>query len=132
MTTGKNDQTRLDDDPKAAALHVDLDLGDEDTDDVQDMPPFVVRLGGQTFTIEAPDGELVMELEEARTTRGMLSLIFDDQWQKASPLFAGIKPDKMTKLVRQYARHFEIDPETVATTSAPNRSERRRLRKQRR
>jgi hypothetical protein len=139
MTTAHDDQTRLDDDPRttppasAAAVPVDLDLDQSSASDKRaQLPSFTIRLGGETWTIEPPDGGLVMELEEAGTTRATLALIFDDQWTEVSPLLDKLDPDDLTKLVRQYARHFEIDPQTVATQSAPNRSERRRLRKQQR
>ncbi len=114
----------------ASTVDLDIDLTDDAPDDI---PPFRLRLGGETFVLQAPDAGLVMELEEARTTRGFLALAFDDQWPKASPLIERLKDRKdLFKIVRQYGQHFELDQQALMEQAAPNRAERRRRRTSRR
>jgi hypothetical protein len=109
---------------------VDLDL---DTFAKQDYPPFRVRVGGQTFSLDQPDAGLVMDLGAARTTDIALALMFDAQWPDVRPLLEGLPPAALVKLTRDYTMHFDIDEAGMALAAAtPNREERRARRHRRR
>lgn len=110
---------------------VDLDL-DEVVDARGDYPPFRVKIGGKSFALDAPDAGLVMELEEARTTRVFLALAFDQQWPDVEPLLAGKPPEALLRLVREFGQHFDLDQQAIVQQAAPNRAERRRRRPARR
>lgn len=116
--------------PAAPPAHVDLDL-DRDTTAVDYIEPFVVRLGGQTWTIEQPDGGTVMDIDEARTPRAMLALIFDDQWADVAHLIDPLHTDQIRQLVRQFRRHFELDEAgaQAAEQKSFSRADRRKLRR---
>jgi hypothetical protein len=111
---------------------VDLDL-DSQTDDVEDYPPFRIRVGGQTFSINQPDAGLVMEVEGARTTEVGLALIFDEQWPDVRAALAGKDPTAPVKIVRDWAEHFDLDQQGLMAAISPgNREERRQAEQQRR
>ncbi|GAA1402020.1 hypothetical protein GCM10009613_61250 [Pseudonocardia kongjuensis] len=126
MPTSKQ-QDLTDPDEQLDTGYVDLDLDAAAAPEV--IEPFTVRLGGKTWTLEQPDGGLVMEIEEAATTRGKLSLIFDDQWTAVAGKLDGLHPDQLATLVRQWSRHFELDERSAQVHAAPNRAERRKLRR---
>lgn len=111
--------------------HVDLNLDDLGAER-ESYPPFRIRVGGATFALDAPDAGLVMEIEEARTTRAFLALAFDQQWPDVEPLLARQAPDVLLKLVREYGQHFELDQQAMIQQAAPSRAERRRRRPTRR
>lgn len=106
---------------------VDFDLDAEESRKA--YPPFRVRLGGQTWTMQQPDAELVMELEEAGTTRAFFQLAFDEQWPDMQPLIGKMGPPVLLTLVRQIGVHFDLDQKAMLEQSAPNRAERRRRRR---
>lgn len=105
---------------------VDLDLDLAGPGEV--YPPFRLRVGGKEFSLDAPDAGLVMEIEEARTTRGFLALAFDRQWPDVEPLLAGRAPDVLLTLVRSYGQHFDLDQQALVAQATPSRAERRRRR----
>lgn len=104
----------------------DLDLDAEGS--ASPYPPFRVKVGGQVFSADPPDAGLVMEIEEARTTRVVLALAFDKEWKDLEPLLARKGPDLLLTLVRQYGEHFDLDQAGMVTTATPSRAERRRRR----
>lgn len=91
----------------------------------------MVRLGGKTWTIEQPDGGTVMDIDEARTPRAMLALIFDDQWADVAPLVDELATEQIRTLVRQFRRHFELDEAGAQASEQKSlsRAQRRSLRR---
>ena len=129
-TAHQNSATAEPDDNVASldsVVDFDLDAGE---DDYEGYPPFRVRLGGQTFTIEQPDAGLVMEIEKAPTSEAFFALAFDDQWPTVRPLLENVKdPTKLHKLARQFGDHFGLNNDRIMENMAPNREERRRQRR---
>lgn len=123
--------------PAAAPLvpvETDLDFDATDDDDVEYIRPFVVKLGGQYWSIQQPDGGTVMDIDEARTPRAMLALIFDDQWADVAHLIDELATEQIRTLVRQFRRHFELDEAGAQASEQKSlsRADRRNLRRRRR
>lgn len=108
---------------------VDLDLDAQPDDPRAAYPAFRVRIGSHTYSLEAPDAGLVMELEEARMTRVFLALAFDEQWKAVEQTLATKSPEALLTLIRSYGQHFDLDQAAIMAQAAPNRAERRRRRR---
>lgn len=108
-----------------SAVDLDLDAGGDEQ--VPVYPPFRVRLGGKTWTIEQPDAGLVMELEAATTSQAFFALAFDEQWPDVRPLLMAVKdPRKLFRLAKDFGEHFDLSNERIMEAAAGNRAERRR------
>lgn len=77
-----------------------------------DRPPFDLELeDGTVISIPVPDGDTTFEIEEAGTSREMLTLMCGDQ---ADAVFELIGPENGTvirALAKDMSKHFGLAPE---------------------
>lgn len=84
--------------------------------------PFKFQIGDSpVFTVEEPDADTVMDIEEATTLRRALKLFVGDQYDAVEDHLGPEHPDELVDLLRSISRYFGLDD----TDSTMNRAERR-------
>lgn len=71
---------------------------------------------GETLTIPIPDGDAMMDLEEAGTTRRVLRIAFGDQWEAIQPLLSTIEDPEA---LREFARTVLVKLGAAADDAPP-------------
>jgi hypothetical protein len=77
-----------------------------------ERPPFVLEISdGDTIEIEAPNGDTMLEIEEARSSRTTLELLAGEHSERILELIGPAPAGVMTDLVQDMLKHFGITKE---------------------
>lgn len=89
--------------------------------------PFKFRLpGSPEFTVEEPDSDTVMDIEEATTSRRVLKLFLGEQYDDVADYLGPTHPDTLIDLARDLSRHFGLFDAEQAVSRSERRSRDRR------
>lgn len=85
--------------------------------------PFAFRVGeSPVVTVYEPDAGIIMDIEEAQSTRKVLRLFLGDDYASVEEYLEGLHGDELVEMARDLSRHFGL----FDTQSAVNRAQRRR------
>ncbi len=96
--------------------------GSADTHDHIEPLKFTLGDDPHVFTVEEPDAGVVMDIEEATSSRRVLRLFFGDDWDKAEKLLSSQHPQILIDLARDLSSHFKLNEDAPVM----NRNQRRR------
>ena len=72
------------------------------------LTPFVLELEDRTITIPVPDGETVLEIEEAGSSRRRLELLCGEHFDEVFDLVRKEDPSVMLGLTEDMVEHFNL------------------------
>ena len=74
---------------------------------------FVLRLSlDETIVIEPPDGDTLLQLDEAKTARRSLQLLCGAQWGRVKALIGPAHTGVLERFVKDLKGHFNLDRAT--------------------
>lgn len=89
--------------------------------------PYRFQIGDSPiFSIEEPDSDTVMDIEEAKTSRSILKLFLGDQYTEVADYLGPEHPDTLVDVIRAMSQHFGIFDADAAINRSQRRSRDRR------
>lgn len=86
-------------------------------------PPFRFQAGeSPVVTVHEPDAGIIMDIEEAQSTRRVLRLFLGEDYSKVEEHLEGLHGDDLVEMARDLSRHFGL----FDTQASVNRAQRRR------
>ena len=93
------------------------------SDPADARPPFSFQVGNSpVVTVYEPDAGIILDVEEAQSTRAILRLFMGEDYNAIEEHLEGLRGDDLVELARDISRHFGL----FDTTGSVNRAQRRR------